>query len=632
MKCRIHLFFYFLFLFSISTQLFAKGPIVLDDPQSIKMLDSSNCFLLDKNTNNQTKLKTRIINNTNSEKSYWYTFKAYNPSDCPVEYYMVSYNFSVDELDLIKINKGKNEIQLFRDTTNIYHRNIVHKQPVFKIRLAPYETVTYELRIKNESAYYFEFAFYSPEKFASSFFFEYLFFGIFYGFIFYVFIYNLFYYFLFKERVILFYCFFVLSQIVNMLFRDGTGLFLLPDYSAYTEIIKNIFRCSMSVFLLLYTYSYFKNIIPKSTYKWFIIIIIARIIYTVIMRKETTLFTFHFELFTFLFCTFWAIYSYKKENTDAKFMILGIVILTICYTIFYLSVVVSSSLSSIGFFALYYGIALESIFMTLAIAERIKRIKIDHSLTLQLNTDLEQQVKSRTLLIQEKNKQLEEKSEELSLFLYSASHDLRGPMKTIEGLCNIGLYEKEYSKDEYKELLILIKKKLSNLDSNISDLNTYTKIQEKNSDVDEINFDALHQVMLERFVDNQNYRNTTIDFKNKLTNPFISDIFAVKSIYQNIFENALKYQSPNRNLILKIRIEDLTSHIKVTFIDNGLGISEKILPKIFNMFYRGNKQSNNDTGLGLYIVKKAVSKIDGKIVVSSIEDVGSTFEIIIPRK
>jgi hypothetical protein len=120
----------------------------------------------------------------------------------------------------------------------------------------------------------------------------------------YVVIYNLFYYSLFKEKVILFYCLFLLTQIISMLFRNGTGLFFLPDYSAYTEIFESIARCTMGVFLLLFTYSYFKTTLPKSVYKWFIIIIIARIIYTIIMRKETTLFTFHFELFTFLFCMF----------------------------------------------------------------------------------------------------------------------------------------------------------------------------------------------------------------------------------------------------------------------------------------------------------------------------------------
>ena len=133
-------------------------------------------------------------------------------------------------------------------------------------------------------------------------------------------------------------------------------------------------------------------------------------------------------------------------------------------------------------------------------------------------------------------------------------------------------------------------------------------------------------------MDNDNYSNSTIQFTNGLKKQFISDGFAVKAIYQNIFENALKYRDFKRDLILKITIEDLTSHIKITFNDNGQGISEVIRPKIFNMFYRANVNSNNDTGLGLYIVKKALIKIGGTITVKSTENIGSIFEIILPRK
>ena len=152
----------------------AKGPIVLNNPQIIKILDSSNCEALNIITNNHTHLKNRNLNNTNHEKSYWYTFLVSNPSNISIDYFLVSYNYSIDEIDLIKINKGRNETQIFRDTTNIYQRNIVHKQPVFNIHLEPNQTAIYKLRLKNESSYYFEFAFYSPEKFASYFFFEYL--------------------------------------------------------------------------------------------------------------------------------------------------------------------------------------------------------------------------------------------------------------------------------------------------------------------------------------------------------------------------------------------------------------------------------------------------------------------------
>jgi signal transduction histidine kinase len=612
---------------TINNIAYAIEPIVLSNRSEIKLIDSSNCRLINPITLAEEKLTTRNIRNSDYTKEYWYTFSVSNPSNSDVNFYLVSYNYSIDEIDLIKLDGTQTEIQQFRDTSNLYDRFIAHKQPVFNINLKPNEIAQYKIRIKNESSFYYEFAFYSPENFSSSFIFEYLVFGLFYGFMLYVLIYNLFYYSIFKERVILFYCIFLFSQIINMLFRDGTGLFLLPTLSEYSELIKNTARCSLGVFLLIYTYTYFKSSIPKFMGKWFVGIILFRIAYTIVMLDDTTFFTFHLEFGTFIFCTYWAVYSYIKGNSDAKYMTIGMVLLTSAYTLYYFSVVLWSSLSAVGFFTLYYGIAFESIFMTLALAERIKRIKIENSLTLQMNVRLEEVVKQRTIQIQEKNTELEQKSEELNLFLYSASHDLRGPLKTIEGLCNLGLKEDS----EPLELFTLIKNKLSNLESNIDDLNTVTKIQNQDIPNVIIDFNQIHQYIYERFISNTGISNVNIVFNNKIEKPFISNKFAIKTIYQNIFENALKYKNPEKDLILKINIYEELNSIKIVFEDNGIGIPTKIISKIFNMFYRGNNESKNDTGLGLFIVKKAINKLGGTIEVSSEENHGATFTITLPR-
>ena len=178
-------------------------------------------------------------------------------------------------------------------------------------------------------------------------------------------------------------------------------------------------------------------------------------------------------------------------------------------------------------------------------------------------------------------------------------------MKTIEGLCNLGITD---NLTDQRTLFELIKLKLLNLESNISDLNSVTKIQNEDIAFVIINFESLHQKILERFVGNHEFDKSQIILNNELQKSFISDAFSIKAIYQNVFENALKYKNKDRDLLLEITIEDYVDYIKITFKDNGLGIPESILPKIFNMFYRGNNESRDDTGLGLYIVKKAILK------------------------
>jgi len=618
----------FLMLFNGAFKAVAKNPLVLKDTHAILKIDSSVAEGWNPLNAETYSLKTKYFTNSDHNKSYWYTFKLSNPYNESKSWYMVSYNFTLNEIDLYEGDPKDSIITIHRNTINLNKRLINHKQPIFNIKLAANETKQFYIRLKNESSFYYEFALYSPEKFSSSFFSEYLAFGLFYGFMAFVLIYNIFYYSILKEKVILFYCLFILAQIMHMLYRDGTGLFLTPSLTEHSEIMKNIGRCAVSIFMLLYTYHYFKTTNNKSLYTIIKIIIVLRVVYAVFMIQDNTLNTFHFELFTLLFCTIFSIYSYQKNNHDTIYMVIGLSLLTVSYIIYYLSVIAISSISGVGFFGLYYGIALESIFMTLALAERFKRIKLENISTLQMNSELEQIIQKRTSQIEEKNKLLEVKSEELNLFLYSASHDLKGPLKTIEGLCNLGIND---NLTDQKTLFELIKIKLHNLESNISDLNSVTKIQNEETPFVTIDFDALNKQIAERFLGNHGFNKKQLHFKNELQAPFISDAFSIKTIYQNIFENALKYKSKDKELLLEIKIEDGTDHIKITFKDNGLGIPESILPKIFNMFYRGNYESRDDTGLGLYIVKKAIYKIGGTIDVSSTEGVGTTFEIILPR-
>jgi len=628
-KCRFNAFLVLLLFFININFCNAIEPIKINDSTGIIHLDSSITRAWNPLSKSESKLSSKYFTNKNKNLSYWYTFSIQNTSNKNKNWYLVSYNFTINEIDLIEVNTdGENSTTEFRNEFSLYERLIEHKQPVFNILLKPNETKKYYIRLKNDSPFYFEFALYSSEKFASSFLKENLEFGIFYGFMLFVLIYNIFYYTILKEKVVLFYCLFILSQIIHMLYRDGTGYFLTPYYTAYSEIIKNIARAAVGVFLMLYTYYYFKSALSKKIFKAIQYIILLRIVYAIFMLEDNTLVTFHFELFTLLFCSVIAIYSYKKNNNDTKFMIVGLVLLTISYSIYYLSVVAISSLSGIGFFALYYGIAFESIFMTLALTERFKRIKLENIVTLKTNNQLELEVQKRTYQIEEKNKQLEEKSDELNLFLYSASHDLRGPLKTIDGLCNLGLTDDE---TDSKQLFLLIKKKLSNLESNISDLNSITKIQNQIVPQSQIDFDLIHASIIERFAGNSGFENIEIIYENKLQKMFISDGFAIKSIYQNIFENSLKYSDKSRNLQLAICIEDYDTSIRISFKDNGVGIPEAILPKIFNMFYKGNIEAKDDTGLGLYIVKKAILKLGGTIDVFSKDGEGTEFIIVLPR-
>ena len=113
--------------------------------------------------------------------------------------------------------------------------------------------------------------------------------------------------------------------------------------------------------------------------------------------------------------------------------------------------------------------------------------------------------------------------------------------------------------------------------------------------------------------------------------PFCNDAFRVSIIMDNLISNAVKYsnplsESPKVNVFIKV--DEYKAQIEIE--DNGIGIVEDHLNNIFNMFFRSTTHVNG-LGIGLYIVKEALSRIGGDISVASTYGTGTIFHIMIPN-
>ena len=100
---------------------------------------------------------------------------------------------------------------------------------------------------------------------------------------------------------------------------------------------------------------------------------------------------------------------------------------------------------------------------------------------------------------------------------------------------------------------------------------------------------------------------------------------------RNIVENGLLYGKSSFGSQLLIDSVGMPGHSKITISDNGVGIPPQELPHIFNMFHRASEKSNG-SGMGLYVARKAVEKLDGEITVTSVVGEGSVFSIMLPLK
>ncbi|WP_291725535.1 GAF domain-containing sensor histidine kinase [Bernardetia sp.] len=237
-------------------------------------------------------------------------------------------------------------------------------------------------------------------------------------------------------------------------------------------------------------------------------------------------------------------------------------------------------------------------------------------------------------LLKEKNNQLKKTNDELDQFVYSVSHDLRAPLTSVMGILQV-LKTDISNLSNIQMYLELISKSVIRLDNYIREVlsisrNSRTTIKSETVDIEEL-IEEIKQDLtyLEDYKEVE--VNLCMDEKTRQT-PFKSDRIRLKAIFDNLISNSIRYHNPYQEKSFVKVMVDIDEHTaKVKVIDNGLGISKKHLPSIFDMFYRANDRKMG-SGLGLYIVKETVLKLKGEIDVESIPNEGTAFTIILPNR
>ncbi|MDX2190134.1 MAG: HAMP domain-containing sensor histidine kinase [Bacteroidota bacterium] len=204
---------------------------------------------------------------------------------------------------------------------------------------------------------------------------------------------------------------------------------------------------------------------------------------------------------------------------------------------------------------------------------------------------------------------------DLNILLYKVTHDIKGPLSSIVGLANVGLME--ISDENAKMYLKRIKSSTEKLHAFVSDLLNVTKITIKDADQERINFQELLDDILNSLQFIPNFKDIDININIQESEPFYSDSMMLYSIFQNIIENSIKYSDSSKpQSYLKIKIKSKDKKTIVEFEDNGIGIEDNLNEKVFEMFFRATDNSGGN-GLGLYIVKKSIEKLNGTVTITS---------------
>ena len=223
--------------------------------------------------------------------------------------------------------------------------------------------------------------------------------------------------------------------------------------------------------------------------------------------------------------------------------------------------------------------------------------------------------------------ELQKTNDELNRFVYSTSHDLRSPLASIMGILNLARMEN--SVQDPNNYMGMIETCVNRMDIFIQKIIEYYKSIRVDDVSEIIDFNQL----LDESIELCRMQNPGIKFEVVVTQPddFRGDAFRLSVILNNLISNAVKYQKPTEpNPSVRITVDANQQRAEIKIEDNGIGILEQHLNNIFKMFFRS---SNNVTGLGigLYIVKEALTRIGGEIFVDSIYGEGTTFTLVVPN-
>ena len=232
-----------------------------------------------------------------------------------------------------------------------------------------------------------------------------------------------------------------------------------------------------------------------------------------------------------------------------------------------------------------------------------------------LNLELENRVKERT--------------EELESFSYSVSHDLRAPLRAVNGYARI--LEEDYSdKFDNEGIRILgeVQHNAKKMGILIDDLLSFSRLGKK--EVRKTKID-MNELLTSVIVDLGTTDNPSVEIRFERLHSVMADQALIVQVITNLLSNAIKYSSKNKNAIVEIKSTHENNETIYTVKDNGVGFDMDYADKLFGVFQRlHSPEEFPGTGVGLAIVRRIIQKHEGRIWADAKLGEGATFYFSLP--
>ena len=347
-----------------------------------------------------------------------------------------------------------------------------------------------------------------------------------------------------------------------------------------------------------------------------------------------------FALMTVTLCIFINLFFYNKENQK---ILLWALLFGLMFFVLFLAILMDGMIvytiptysNIFVFFSLIAEITLVSTYLN-----QQREIKRNAAV-------LKRQVREKTVFISEINRDLVLTNKKLmegeiarKNVLSNVSHDLRTPITAIRGYAELMISAQDnLSLEQRNSYLSNIVRRSEQMERIVSDIMELTRMESSDSDFHFTSVsiaEMLDELVVMYSMDLENSeKHLSLDLPSRDSLIVKADPAKLSRVFENLISNAINYTGPQAEISVKAWRSGDVSHIvtqkiHITVEDNGIGIPEQDLPRIFDRFYRAQNSGVNikGTGLGLAIVKLICDKHDAEITVKSTLGKGTTFEVI----
>jgi signal transduction histidine kinase/Tfp pilus assembly protein PilF len=264
-----------------------------------------------------------------------------------------------------------------------------------------------------------------------------------------------------------------------------------------------------------------------------------------------------------------------------------------------------------------------------ALSEAKAIIEDQNKQLLSSNYSLDKELKAKNIDLEKANESLQRVNEELDNFIYKTSHDIRGPLASLKGMCNVALMDvQDPLALNYLRKLDITAEKLNTI---LTRLLIVNQINNSTIASERIDFHSIVNDVL--ILEKKKGLPPRLKIRKQIDDSieYYSDKEFVRIILENLIDNAIKFYNDSDRIepFVDISVSEENDHVKIKVVDNGIGISQVHPDKIFQMFSRASERSETG-GIGLYITKTATEKLGGAVHLRTSPEGFTEFFVLLP--